>query len=127
MQAKTYGIFDGVQQEYVLTFNAKNDDDAKRIAKYQVRAKGFDDIGGRDKTIHYIYTLDTANGLIVDNSPHPVCNLATFIDERKAEELHNQVQEKLASDEFFANLKDELASQLRKEVLKDVKQYKFAD
>lgn len=121
MQAKTYGIFDGVQQEYVLTFNAKNDDDAKRIAKYQVRAQGFDDIGGRDRSINYIYTLDTATGLIVDNMPHPVCNLSTYIEERIAEDLQKQVQAKIANDEFFANLKDELASQLRKEVLQDVK------
>lgn len=121
MQVKTYGIYDSVEQEYIRTFNAKNDDDARRACEYIVSEKGFDDISGKDRTVNYLYTLDTASGQILDNSVHLVCNLASAIEKRKTVEMEAIVRQKLMTEEFVNEVKDLLKAHLKGELIEDVK------
>lgn len=106
MIAKTYGIYDSVQEEYVQTFTAKNDADAKRTAAQIVRTPNFDDISYKDRSIHHLYDLDTATGQIINNNISQVFIFATAIEERKQETLEKTVKEKLMTDDFVQEIKD---------------------
>lgn len=116
MQVKTYGIYDGIQEEYVRTFNAKNDEDARRASSYIVKEQGFDDKSGKDRSINYLYTLDTDTGIIVDNSVHLVCNLATFIEERKHEEMETLLRQKLMTEQFIKEVQEQVKIALKGEL-----------
>lgn len=117
MILKTYGIFDGVSGEYVRTFVAGNDDEAKRAAEYIVRDKGFDDISGKDRSIHHLYNVDTGTGQVVDNSVYMICNLSTYIENRKREEVEKEVKAKVLTEDFIKQLKDELLETLKGQLL----------
>lgn len=119
MILRTYGIFDGVLGEYCRTFNAKNDEEAKRASEYIVREKGFDDIAGKDRVINYLYSMDTETGVITDNSVHVICNLSTFIESRKRDLVEEQIRSKLMNDEFVAELKKEITDSIMKGALKE--------
>lgn len=106
MIAKTYGIYDSIQEEYVQTFTAKNDADAKRTAAQIVRTPNFDDISYKDRSIHHLYDLDTATGQIINNNISQVFIFATAIEERKQEALEKTVKEKLLTDDFVQEIKD---------------------
>lgn len=114
MLLKNYGVFDSVQGEYVRTFTAKNDDEAKRAADYIVREQGFDDIAGKDRSIHYLFSLDTDTGVISDNSVHMVCNLATSIESRKTEQYSVQVRSQVTKKEFLDELKQLVLFEVQK-------------
>lgn len=116
MILKTYALFDSVVGEYVRTFTAKNDEEAKRAAEYIVREKGFDDIAGKDRSINYLYSLDTETGSITDNSVHSVCVLATFIEARKHDELEDVIRAKLMNEEFVNDLKKQISETILKGV-----------
>lgn len=116
MQVKTYGIYDGIQEEYVRTFNAKNDEDARRAASYIVKEQGFDDKSGKDRSINYLFTLDTDTGAIVDNSVHLVCNLATFIEERKHDEMETLLRQKLMTEQFIKEVQEQVKIALKGEL-----------
>ena len=116
MIAKTYGIYDSVQEEYVQTFTAKNDDDAKRSAAVIVRSQGFNEQTYKDRSIHHIYDFDTVTGQVVDNSVRQVLIFATVIEQAKQEALDKQVREKILTDEFKQELKDFILKSLRGEI-----------
>lgn len=119
MIAKTYGIFDSVQQEYVQTFTCSNDADAVRTADKIVRTPNFDDISYKDRSIHHLFDVDTASGKIIDNEIRQVFNFSTAIEARKREELEKSVNEKLLTDEFKSELKDFIINNLVKEIHDD--------
>lgn len=119
MQLKNYGIYDSVSGEYVRTFTAKNDDEAKRAADYVVREQGFDDIAGKDRSIHYLFTLDTDTGKITDNDVHIVCNLATSIEARKTEEYARDIRAQVTKKDFIDELKQVVIFEVQKGLQED--------
>lgn len=116
MIAKTYGIYDSVQLEYVRTFTAKNDDDAKRTANLIVRTEGFDTVSYKDRSIHHLFDIDTSTGQILNNNIVQVFNFATAIEAFKQENLEKTVQEKLLTDSFKQELKDLIILNLKGEI-----------
>ena len=68
MIAKTYGIYDSVQEEYVQTFTCKNDAEAKRTAEQIVRTPNFDNVSYKDRSLHHLFDIDTSTGQIVNNN-----------------------------------------------------------
>lgn len=116
MIAKTYGIYDSIQCEYVRTFTASNDSDAKRAASQIVRTPNFDDISYNDRSIHHLYDVDTSTGKIVNNDIYQVFNFSTAITERKQQELEKTVQEKLLTDEFKQEVKDMILLSVKGEI-----------
>lgn len=116
MIVKNYGIFDSVQNEYVRTFSAANDADAKRSADIIVRSQNFDDKTYNDRSIHHLFDFDSVTGLITDNTVYQVFNFATAIESRKRDDLELQVREKLLTDQFKQELKDLIIAQLKGEI-----------
>lgn len=116
MIAKTYGIYDSVQEEYVQTFTAKNDADAKRTAAQIVRTPKFDDVSYKDRSIHHLYDLDTATGQILNNNITQIFIFATAIEERKQEEIEKNVREKLLTDSFVQEVKDIILANVKGEI-----------
>lgn len=116
MNVKTYGIYDSVQEEYVRTFTATNDADAKRTASLIVRSQGFNDKEYVDRSIHHLFDFDTATGQITDNTVRQIFLFATAIEDRKNEQLEAAVKEKLATDEFKQELKDLILHQVQGEI-----------
>jgi hypothetical protein len=98
MQVRFYGLFDGVQKEYVRTFTFKNDEVAQRGCEYIVREPNFDKIAGRDYVLQYLYTWDSESGLVIDNNISTICSLgqalATFEAEQKEEKILSLLEEK---------------------------------
>ena len=117
MIVKTYGIYDSVQQEYVRTFNASNDDDARRAVDYIVSEKNFDDNSGKDRTINFLYSFDSSTGAITDNSVHLVCNFASAIEKRKSVEMETIVRQKLMTEEFVSEVKEMIKNTLKGELV----------
>lgn len=116
MKVKTYGIFDSIQEEYVQTFTAANDADAKRQAALIVRSPNFNDKQFADRSIHHLYEWDSATGQVTDNTIRQVFLFSTAIAERKQEDLEKAVQEKLVTDEFKQELKDLILKEIYSEV-----------
>lgn len=121
MQLKNYGVYDSVSGEYVRTFTASNDEEAKRAAEYVVRELDFDDIAGKDRSIHYLFTLDTSSGVIVDNQVHIICNLSTFIEERKHQAREEEVTKQVMKKEFLDDLKELVLFEIQKGLKNDGK------
>lgn len=117
MIVKTYGIYDAIQEEYVRTFTAANDADAKRSASLIVRSQGFNDKEYNDRSIHHLFDFDTANGVITDNTVRQVFLFATAIEERKTEDVEKLVKEKVATDEFKQELKDLILKTIKGEII----------
>lgn len=117
MIVKTYGIYDAIQEEYVRTFTAANDADAKRSAALIVRSQGFNDKEYNDRSIHHLFDFDTANGVITDNKVRQVFLFATAIEERKTEDVEKLVKEKVATDEFKQELKDLILKTIKGEII----------
>lgn len=117
MIVKTYGIYDAIQEEYVRTFTAANDADAKRSAALIVRSQGFNDKEYNDRSIHHLFDFDTANGVITDNVVRQVFLFATAIEERKTEDVEKLVKEKVATDEFKQELKDLILKTIKGEII----------
>lgn len=117
MIVKTYGIYDAIQEEYVRTFTAANDADAKRSAALIVRSQGFNDKEYNDRSIHHLFDFDTANGVVTDNTVRQVFLFATAIEERKTEDVEKLVKEKVATDEFKQELKDLILKTIKGEII----------
>lgn len=117
MIVKTYGIYDAIQEEYVRTFTAANDADAKRSASLIVRSQGFNDKEYNDRSIHHLFDFDTANGVVTDNTVRQVFLFATAIEERKTEDVEKLVKEKVATDEFKQELKDLILKTIKGEII----------
>lgn len=117
MIVKTYGIYDAIQEEYVRTFTAANDADAKRSASLIVRSQGFNDKEYNDRSIHHLFDFDTANGAVTDNTVRQVFLFATAIEERKTEDVEKLVKEKVATDEFKQELKDLILKTIKGEII----------
>lgn len=117
MIVKTYGIYDAIQEEYVRTFTAANDADAKRSASLIVRSQGFNDKEYNDRSIHHLFDFDTANGVVTDNTVRQVFLFATAIEERKTEDVEKLVHEKVATDEFKQELKDLILKTIKGEII----------
>lgn len=122
MIVKNYGIFDSIQEEYVRTFVAANDADAKRSAELIVRSQGFDSKTYKDRSIVHLFDFDSVTGLICDNTVRQVYLFATAIQEYDQEKLEKAVKEKLLTDDFVQEIKDLVIKQVSGEVVKDVKQ-----
>lgn len=117
MIVKTYGIYDAIQEEYVRTFTAANDADAKRSASLIVRSQGFNDKEYNDRSIHHLFDFDTANGVVIDNTVRQVFLFATAIEDRKTEDVEKLVKEKVATDEFKQELKDLILKTIKGEII----------
>lgn len=119
MIIKTYGIYDSIQEEYVRTFTASNDADAKRTAAQIVRTQGFDDVQYKDRSINHLFDFDSATGQITNNNVTQVFIFATAIAERKQEEMEKIVREKLLTDEFVQEVKDVVFASVKGEIKND--------
>ena len=119
MIVKTYGIYDAIQEEYVRTFTASNDADAKRTASQIVRTQGFDDVQYKDRSINHLFDFDSATGQITNNTVTQIFIFATAIAERKQEEMEKIVKEKLLTDEFVQEVKDVVLASVKGEMIND--------
>lgn len=119
MIAKTYGIYDSVQAEYIQTFTASNDADARRTAAQIVRTPNFDDVKYKDRSIHHLFDLDSATGAVINNQIIQVFNFSTAIEERNQEKLENMVKEKLLTKDFVDELKDIVIASIKGEIKND--------
>lgn len=116
MIAKTYGIYDSIQQEYVQTFTCKNDEDAKRTADEIVRTPNFDDVLYKDRSLHHLFDIDTSDGHIVNNNVYQVFIFASAIEARNRERMEKMVSEKLMTDAFKEEVKTLVLNAIKGEI-----------
>lgn len=80
MYIKTYGIFDTVAKTLRSTFTAENDDVAIRSCEIVAKDPNADRETLKDCVVKYLYTVESADGSIVDVDQKDLIAFAALLD-----------------------------------------------